>query len=136
MKNLSILKRERLYAWLPFNRLADEFYCVLLFAGTVPLLILVGFLLLAPQGWQPERLLAWTAGATLLGICVSIWIAQGLLALKAYRREHPHEALPAAIDEPVESRPRRESSPDQINARRARRTQQLIGGGEIVGHGG
>jgi hypothetical protein len=105
---------------------------VLLFAGTAPLLILVGFLLLAPQGWQPERLLAWTAGATLVGICVSIWIAQGLvalvrlaqLALKACRREHPHEALPAAIDEPVESRARRESSPDPIDARRARRTQR------------
>src|SRR3546814_16262459 len=71
-----------------------------------PLLVMIGFLLLAPMGWRTEHLLLWTMGATLAGLGLSLWLAHGLLApvslarlaLHAYRREQRLLPLPLDLD--------------------------------------
>lgn len=106
MQSLPLQRYRRLRALLPFDLLSDKLYGVLLFACAAPLLVQIGFLLFAPQDWQVHSLLAWTAGATLLTLGLSIWLLHGLLApvtlarlaLHAYRREQRLLPLPADLD--------------------------------------
>ncbi|NGY05665.1 hypothetical protein [Solimonas terrae] len=106
MQSLPLSRYRRLRSWLPFDRLADKFYGVLVLASMTPLLVMIGFLLFAPQNWQPERLLGWTTAATLLALGLSIWLTHALLApvtlarlaLHAYRREQRLLPLPLDLD--------------------------------------
>src|SRR3546814_4611534 len=49
MQELPVNRYRRLRSWLPFDRLADKFYGVLVLASMTPLLVMIGFLLLAPM---------------------------------------------------------------------------------------
>ncbi|WP_028008473.1 hypothetical protein [Solimonas flava] len=102
MKTFPLERYRRLRPLLPFDLLADQLYGVLVFAGGMPLVVLIGFLLLAPDDWQPQTLIAWAAGATLLSLALAIWLTHALLApvslaryaLHAYRREQRLLPLP------------------------------------------
>lgn len=106
MQNLPLSRYRRLRSWLPFDRLADKFYGVLVLASMTPLMVMIAFLLLAPQDWRTEHLLIWTTGATLTALACSLWLAHGLLApvslarlaLHAYRREQRLLPLPLDLD--------------------------------------
>lgn len=106
MQDLPVHRYRQLRGWLPFDRLSDKFYGVLMLASATPLLVTIGFLLFAADGWRPEQLLAWICGASLLGLGASVWLAHGLLApitlarlaLHAYRREQRLLPLPLDLD--------------------------------------
>ncbi|MGH8446218.1 MAG: hypothetical protein ACREVL_13180 [Solimonas sp.] len=106
MKKFPLERYRRLRQLLPFDLLADKLYGVLVFACSTPLLVLIGFLLLAPSDWHPQTLLLWTAGATLLTLAVAVWLTHALLApvslarlaLHAYRREQRLLQLPTDLD--------------------------------------
>lgn len=104
MQTLPLHRYRQLRHWLPFEQLADKFYGVLVLASMTPLLVMIGFLLFAPQHWQPERLLGWITAATLLALALSVWLTHALLApvtlarlaLHAYHREQ--RLLPVPLD--------------------------------------
>lgn len=106
MQSLPLHRYRRLRNWLPFERLTDKFYGVLVLASMTPLLVMIGFLLLAPRNWTAEHLLIWTTGATLLALALALWLTHGLLApvslarlaLHAYRREQRLLPLPPDLD--------------------------------------
>lgn len=101
----------RLQALLPFDQLADKLLGVLIFATTLPLLTLIGFLLLAPSDWQMTTLIALVAIATLSALGIATWLTRTLvapvalarLALYAYRREQRLLPLPLDLDGEVGS---------------------------------
>jgi hypothetical protein len=106
MQTLPLHRYRQLRHWLPFDQLADKFYGVLVLASMTPLLVMIGFLLFAPQHWQPERLLGWTTVATLFALALSIWLTHALLApvtlarlaLHAYQREQRLLPMPLDLD--------------------------------------
>ena len=96
----------QLQTLLPFDLLADKLLGVLVFATTLPLLALIGFLLFAPADWSTRTLLALAAVATLSALGVSVWLIRivvapvslARLALYAYRREQRLLPLPGDLD--------------------------------------
>lgn len=106
MQELPINRYRHLRSWLPFDRLTDKFYGVLVLASMTPLLVMISFLLLAPRNWTTEHLLICATVATLLVLALSLWLAHGLLApvslarlaLHAYRREQRLLLLPLDLD--------------------------------------
>lgn len=96
----------QLQTLLPFDLLADKLLGVLVFATTLPLLALIGFLLFAPSQWSTRTLLALAAVATLSALGVSVWLIRivvapvslARVALYAYRREQRLLPLPDDLD--------------------------------------
>src|SRR3546814_14784079 len=63
MPELPVTRYRRPRSWLPFDRLADTFYVVLVLASMTPLLVLIALLLLSPRGWRLAPLMRWTMAA-------------------------------------------------------------------------
>ncbi|NKF20806.1 hypothetical protein [Solimonas marina] len=100
MQDLPVHRYRRLSSWMPFDRISDHFYGVLVFTCALPPVAAAVCMLAGLTA--PAALVAWVGGAACVSLAISIWLMHGLLApvslareaLRAYRREQRVVPLP------------------------------------------
>lgn len=111
MKQFPLPLYRRLQAVLPFEQLADRLLVLLALAAALPTLAAIGFVLLAPEGWQPATLIGVVLVAALSGLGLASYAMRVLvmpvtlsrMALYGYRREQRLLPLPLDLDGEVGS---------------------------------
>ncbi|MFT4045849.1 MAG: hypothetical protein QM661_04045 [Solimonas sp.] len=105
MHTLPLQRYRRLRTLLPFDLLVDQLYGVLVFACSMPLVVLTLVMVFFVDRWPPHLVIGAAGAATLVTLGLSVWMVHAILApvtlarlaLHAYHREQRLLALPADL---------------------------------------